>query len=220
MVAVRIMAGREPIIEADVVELGAEIGEIVVVGDAVVEAADFCVLRRLVERDLSLSRLEREGGVPGPAFRTVEPRAQRMWVGENGIDDPAVRNVKDELMRSDAGQQAVFRQQPLVGGVIQIEEVRQMSVASGDARQHALAARPILRGDEAVRVVDAHKGGRREIAVRGGGGHRPPRRASRSRRAVCMAGMPPNHVGQRRGPAEQAVGVGEANPLGSASSSP
>ncbi len=53
-------------------ELGAEIGAIVVVADFVFKATDLGQLHRLVEGDLGLGGLLLEGGVPGAAVSPLK----------------------------------------------------------------------------------------------------------------------------------------------------
>src|SRR5439155_19930150 len=92
---------------AEVVKLATKIGEIVVKGHVVLEAAHFRELHSLVEGDLSLRGLGLERRVPRTAIGTVEPAAERMRVSERRIDDAIVRNAEQQLAHADAGQQVV-----------------------------------------------------------------------------------------------------------------
>src|SRR5690606_30883535 len=59
-----------------VVKAGAEVCDIVLVGDRILEAADLGELDRLMEGNLRLRGLEFERRVPGAAVRTVETAAE------------------------------------------------------------------------------------------------------------------------------------------------
>src|SRR5271170_581883 len=170
---------------AQVMKFAAEVGEIIVDGDVVLEAPDLGKLQRLVERDFGLRRLDLKGGVPGAAIWAVEPAAERMRVGEAGVDDTVIGNAKYQLAHPDAGQELVLGEQPVIGRVIEVEDMRQMLVVVGNAGEHADIGFAVFRGYEAVRVVAADE--RRTGWVR----HMPSRRASSSRRTVCIAGTPP-----------------------------
>src|SRR3546814_1195878 len=92
----------------------------------------------LVESDLRLSRLWLEGRVPGASLGTVEAAAERMSMTEGGIDDPVVRHTKHQLVDADAGQEIILGQQPVVGRVVEVEDVLEGSVVLGDLRKHAI----------------------------------------------------------------------------------
>ena len=67
-------------------------------------------------------------------------------MAENGVDYAVVRNAEDEFVDADAREEAVFGEQPVVGCVIEVEELFQVRVIVGDAREHALAALNISTG--------------------------------------------------------------------------
>ncbi len=168
---------------ADVVKLGAEIGDVIVVGHLFLEPVDFGKLDRLVPGDLGLRGLHRERRVPGAAVRPVETAALRMRMAERGVDDAEIRHAEHQFVDADAGQQVVLGNEAIVGGIVEIEDIGEMRIVVGDARQHAVALVAVLRGDQAMGVVAADQRDRRR--------HTPPRRASSSRRTVCIAGSPP-----------------------------
>src|SRR5581483_3877444 len=85
-VAVSVETTAEGALAPQIVELSAEIGEIVVEGHFILEAADLGEVDALVESDLGLGGLQLEGRVPGTAFRTVEASAERMSMRERRID--------------------------------------------------------------------------------------------------------------------------------------
>ena len=62
-VAAGVQAALEIARGAEVVQVGAEIGAVVVVGDALLDPADLGELDALVERDLGLGGRQLEGGV-------------------------------------------------------------------------------------------------------------------------------------------------------------
>src|SRR3546814_3794671 len=64
-VAVGVEAVRETATVADIVKLGAEIGEVIVVGRLFLEPIDLGKLHPFVEGDFRLRGFELEGGIPG-----------------------------------------------------------------------------------------------------------------------------------------------------------
>ena len=79
-------------------EARAEVRQVVVVGDRVLEAADLGELHGLVERDLSLRRGDLECRIPGAAVRAVEAAAERVGMAEGAVDDGGVRDGRHELV--------------------------------------------------------------------------------------------------------------------------
>ena len=131
--------------------------------------------------DLRLRRLHLEGRVPRSALGSVEAPAEGARVAERGIDDSEVRHAEHQLVRTHARQQVVLREDAVVGRGVDLEDVLEVRVVVGDAREHRL---PSPRRDQAVRVVAPDEADRRR-------GHNPPRRESRRRRRDWSAGIPP-----------------------------
>ena len=93
---------------AQIMELAAEIGEQFLVVDAVVEAADFLVLDRLVENDFGQCRFQFESAIPGAALAVVEAAAFRARVSKGRIDDTEVRHAENQLVDADSRQAAAL----------------------------------------------------------------------------------------------------------------
>src|SRR5438552_2562832 len=98
-------------------KLAPEIGEIIVKGHVVLEAADFRELDSLMEGDLGVRGLDLERAVPRSAIGTVESAAERMRVRERGIDDATIGNPEQQLTDANAGHQVVLRAEAIVGRV-------------------------------------------------------------------------------------------------------
>jgi hypothetical protein len=117
-----------------------------------------------------------------------------MRMAERGIDDRCVGNGEDQFLGADARQEAMLGQQAVVGGVIQFENGLQVGVVVSNRDEHTVAAGEMARGYEPVGVElpNEREGWNHRIADRrllGAG--QPARRASSSRRTVCIAGSPP-----------------------------
>ena len=106
-------------------------------------------------------------------------------MAEGGVDHRRVRNREYQLLDADAGQQLVLGEQPVVGGEIQFEDRLEVRVIIGDRHEHAVAAGQ-MPGRPPGGVYRA--GGPAPAAAPR---HQPARRASSSRRTVCIAGRPP-----------------------------
>jgi hypothetical protein len=78
-----------------------------------------------------------------------------MGMAESGIDSARVRNAEQQLVNSDSGQQVALGDQPIVAGVVEIENVLEMRLVVRNAGQHAFAALAVARGDQAVGVAAA-----------------------------------------------------------------
>ena len=103
------------------------------------------------------------------------------------VKDVADVVIDRELRTGSAslnGKEIVLGKQPIIGRVVEVEDSLEMRIIIGDTREHARTALAVFRGDEAVGVVLTDK-------VRPRQSHMPPRRASTSRRTICMAGRPP-----------------------------
>ena len=107
-----------------------------------------------------------------------------MGMAEGGVDDAVVRHAEDEFVDTNPRKEIVLGKQPIIGGVVEVEDILEMRIIIGDTREHARTALAVFRGDEAVGVVLTDKARPRQS-------HMPPRRASTSRRTICMAGRPP-----------------------------
>src|SRR6478735_9111692 len=118
-------------------ELAAEIRVIVVERHVVIEAANLRELHALVERNLRLRGAHLERRVPRAAIGRVEAAAEWMRVREGGVDDAVVGDAEEELVHADAGKQIVLREETVVGGVVEIEEMSELRVVRGDGRKHA-----------------------------------------------------------------------------------
>lgn len=189
-VAVGVQTVAKRALAPQVMKLAAEVGKIVIEGHFILEAADLGELDGLVEGDFSLGGLQLEGGVPGTALGTVEPPPERVGMREGGIDDAVVRHAENELVHADAGQPVVLGEQPVVGGVVEVENFSQMRIVVRNAGEDARAAIAVFRRDQPMGVVAPDERDRRKLTFRRLG-QKPPRRASSSRRTVCMAGTPP-----------------------------
>src|SRR5688500_16641324 len=87
---------------SQIVELGTEVGHVVVIGDGIFETSDFGELYGLVKSDLRLRCFNGKRGIPRPAVRAIEAAAKRMRMAECGVDHSGVRNAEHELVESDA----------------------------------------------------------------------------------------------------------------------
>src|SRR5262249_15726072 len=91
-------------------------------------------------------------------------------------------DAEHEVVRTQAREPAVLRGQPVVGRLVDVEQVAQVRIVVGDSDEDAVAR--VARRDEAMRVELPDEGD-------AGAGPRPAGRASSSRRTVCRAGRPP-----------------------------
>ena len=107
-----------------------------------------------------------------------------MGMAKGGVDDAVVRHAEHEFVDTNPRKEIVLGKQPIIGGVVEIEDILEMRIIIGDTREHARGALAVFRGNEAVGVVLTDKARPRQS-------HMPPRRASTSRRTICMAGRPP-----------------------------
>jgi hypothetical protein len=121
-------------------EFRAEIRQITVVRDLLVEPVNLRKLYRLVIGDFGLRCLNLKSRIPGAALRPVKTAALRMRVAKRCIHDPKIRHAKHEFMDTDSGQQIVLVKQPIVGRVIEIGDVFEMCVVFGNPRKDAVAA--------------------------------------------------------------------------------
>jgi len=104
-------AGLERARAAKIVKARTEVGEVVVVGDRIVEPADLGELYRLVKSDLSLCRRDVESRVPRTAIRAAEPAAERMRVTEAGVDHRGMRDGPHEFLETNPRQPLQGRDQ-------------------------------------------------------------------------------------------------------------
>ncbi len=89
--------------------------------------------------DLSLSGLDLQTAVPCTTIGAVETTAQRVRVGEGGVDNMFVGQAEDQFVNADARQQRVFGKKPFVRGIVQFNEIREMFGRIGDLCQNASA---------------------------------------------------------------------------------
>ena len=142
-------------------------------------------MQRLVKGHFGLRGPDLECRVPRAPIGAVEAAAERVGVGEGGVDDTIVRYAEEELVHADVGEQVVLREQAVVRGVVEVVQITELGLAVREACEHGASIVPMLRRDQAVRVVAADERG--EWSRR----HIPPRRASSNRRTVCIAVTPP-----------------------------
>ena len=139
-----------------------------------------------MKRHLGLGGLELEAGIPGTALGTIEAGSERMWMAERGIDDRRVGHRGEQFLGSDSGRQAALREQPLVGGIVELEYRSQVLVVVGNASEDTVPTGQVPGGYEAMGVSPA------DVADwRTGHEDYPARRASSRRRTLRMAGSPP-----------------------------
>ena len=91
-------------------------------------------------------------------------------MAEGSIDDAEARHAKNEFVDADARQKLVLGQQAVVGRVVEIEDVFQVSIVVCDPSKHAFVALAVFRGDQAMGIVTADEARARQV-------HTPPRRA-------------------------------------------
>lgn len=166
----------------------AEVREVVVVSNAVIETADFRVFDGFVESHFRLGGFCFKRRVPSAAIGTAEAGAERVGVSEGSVDHTVVRHVENEFVNADSRQQSVLGEETAIGGMIQVEKILQVMLVGGDASENALETGSVFRQDQPVRVVLANQIERRKF------GQIPPRRASSSARTVCIAVMPPRFM--------------------------
>src|SRR5882724_537311 len=141
----------------DVMEFRTKISQIIVVCDYLVEPVDFRQFYRLVIRDFGLRCLNLKSRIPGAAVGAVETAALRMCMTERGVNDPKIRHPEDKFMDADSGQQIVFCKQPVIGGIVEVEDVLQMRIIIGDAHKNTVAPLAAFREDQAMCIVLADK---------------------------------------------------------------
>lgn len=134
-VACWVEAGSEALRAAQVVELAAEIRKIVIELDFILVTAHFCQVNRFVKSDFSLCRVQLESAIPGAAICVVESAAQRMGVGEGGIDDLRVRYTGNQLVRADGRQQTTLSERSFVGQVAERSEILELRGSIGKPLQ-------------------------------------------------------------------------------------
>ena len=134
-VACWIETGSEAVRPAQVVELAAEIRKIVIELDFILVTAYFRKVNRFVKSNFGLRRVQLKRAIPGAAIRVVEPAAQRVGVGEGGIDDLCVRYTGNQLERADGGQQATLGKRSFIGHVAERSEILELSGSIGKLLQ-------------------------------------------------------------------------------------
>jgi hypothetical protein len=72
--------------------------------------------------DFFQSRLYVEGAVPDASLTIIESASLWARVCEGCIDDPKVRDSKNQLINADACKATEFSEQSLVCSVVQLEE--------------------------------------------------------------------------------------------------
>src|SRR3972149_3748951 len=122
-------------------ELVGEVGKQCLIDDAVVETSDLLVFHSLVKRHLGKRCLDFERTVPGAPVRAVEAAALGTGVGVGRGDDPENRYPKADFSHADPPKQATLAAQPLVGSVVQIEEVSKVRFVLGEAGKHRALTR-------------------------------------------------------------------------------
>ena len=79
-------------------------------------------------------------------------------MSKGGIDHAGIGNARDQFLRTDPGEKLMFRQQPVVGGIVEIEDLREVLGVVRNPGKNALFLRTVFRLDETVGVAAAHSG--------------------------------------------------------------
>jgi hypothetical protein len=66
-------------------------------------------------------------------------------VAECGVDNAAVRYAEDEFVDTNPRKKIVLGKQPIIGGVVEVEDMLEMRIIIGDTRQHARAVVAVIR---------------------------------------------------------------------------
>ena len=114
-------------------EVGTEVGQVVVIGDAVIKSPNLGVVRGPMKGHLRLRGLDPERGVSNASIGTIEPAPQRMCVAEGGVHDPRVGNGKYQFMQPDPRKQTGLSQQPVVRGALEFGEIVEVRIIVGNA---------------------------------------------------------------------------------------
>jgi hypothetical protein len=80
-------------------------------------------------------------------------------VAKGRIDDSIGRNSKNQLARVDPGQQSRFREETIVGCVVQFKDIVQSCVVVRETGKYRGAPVRKLRGDQAMGVALVDLGG-------------------------------------------------------------
>ena len=75
-----------------------------------------------MEGDLGERRGAIKSGVPGAPGGGVEAAAGGAGVGERRVDDVGIADAVDELVDADAGEHALFAEEAVVGGVVELHQ--------------------------------------------------------------------------------------------------
>ncbi len=131
-IAIRCKTGLVAGTAAYIMKRTIEIRQKIVISYAVVPIVNLRIFDGLMPRHFLLGRLQLKARVPGAAIRAVEAAAARMRVREGGIDDAIIRHGKDQLVYADPWQQVVLGLQPVVRGIVEIENDVEMRFIVGD----------------------------------------------------------------------------------------
>nr|WP_263354096.1 hypothetical protein [Acidicapsa acidisoli] len=136
-----------------IVEIGIEVGQVVIVGHVVDEPANFCESHTLMKSHLSLRSADVKGSVPGTTIRAIEPATFGSCMGVGRVNNTCVWYLGNKLLGADARKQLVLCQQPVVRGIVKIENVSQVISVIRNEGEYTVFSWAVLRLDKTMGVV-------------------------------------------------------------------
>jgi len=138
---------------AKIVEFRAKIRKVVdIVGNVFFFPRSFSEPELPVISNFRLRCFDLEASVPGAAIFGTKPRSARRRMTKSSVDDSIRRNSEDQLARVDPRRQPRFREETVVGCVIQFKDAVQGRLIIGKPSKHRRAAIREFRRDQAMRI--------------------------------------------------------------------
>ncbi len=141
-------------VAAKVMEISSKVGEIISVGrDFLIPPIDFLQFFSFVKCHLSLCSFQSKSCVPGAAVRQVKPAARGVYMSEGGVNDVCVGQSKYQFVNTDAGQEARFTEQSVIGCAFEFQKAIQIRIVGRQPRQRAFAVPDVLGRDKTMCII-------------------------------------------------------------------